>query len=283
MENNIAGLRFPLSVLCAAVLLSGAAPSARAWDDPHDHGWQLQVGDPSAAGCETWEFTAQTPNTKTDKLITAGQQCASFPDQSGTMQTYCRPTGQYFTRSVTVNIGARALQPWEKEELNVCLDQTGTATIDTSGMLYQYTTSEQDSQPFLGTASSVFTLTPGAKLPSAPSTDEIAVQSSGKSDAGGAVIVLVDNRAAYFKGETITFSISGMLIPVITPGEPADQVIGSFLNFDASMTMPVAPTYQIPIPQATKSGNYTVTITFSRQGPLSTGTTAATVAGFTLP
>lgn len=282
MKRNL-GVGVWLGLLCAAVLSAGISPvRAQDWnhrdDDRRDEGWQVQIGNPADADCETWEFTAQTPSTRTEKLFSQGRECADFPDRTGTMRTYCRPTGKTYSRNVTVGIGARALQPWEKEELKVCLDQFGTATIDTSGMVYEYTASSKDSNPFLGTASTAFTLTPGAKKPSAASSDEITVAS-----ASAAKLVLADGRADYFKGEKITISIDGMLIPTLTPDMPVDQLLKSFLNFKASQTFDVAPSYEIPMAGATRPGKYVLTITFSRQGPKSSPASASTVATFTIP
>jgi hypothetical protein len=294
MKRNL-GVAFLTGLLCTALLASGAS-SARAQDwngrggdhdggDRHDGdrdrgdggGWQYQYGDPDDADCQTWEFTSQTPSTKTDKMITEGRECRMSPSDRGPVGE-CRGTGKFFTRNVTVNIGARTLQPWEKEELKVCLDQSGTASVDVSGMLYEYAVASQDQSRFLGTDSTIFTLTPGAKKPSNPSFDELTVVS-----AAAAKLVLADARADYFKGEKITISIDGMLIPVITPDMPADQVLKSFVNVKASKTFDVAPSYAIPMAGATAPGKYVLTITFSRQGPLSSGATASTTAMFTIP
>jgi hypothetical protein len=285
--------------LCAFALMSGIVP-ARAQDRrPGDHdwhdggrqegdrrdgdrrdddGWTLQYGDPADAGCTTWEFTAQTPNTKTDKLITAGSECRLFPDDQGVMRNYCRSTGKYATKNVTVNIGSRALQPWEKEELKVCLDQYGTATVDTTAMLYAYTVASQDRSVFLGTDQTIFTLTPGAKKPSVASSDEISVQS-----AGAAGLVLADKRADYYKGEKISFSVSVMLLPTITPDMKPEDIIKAFLNFTVAKTFDTAPTYNIPIAAANRPGTYVVTINFTRQGPLSSADAVSTTTQFTLP
>ena len=292
------GVGFWLGLLCAAALTTGASPArAQDWNgrpgdqhggdqrdgrgdgDRHDGGgWQVQFSDPADADCETWEFTAQTPSVRTERLFAQGRECATFPDDTGVMRNYCRPTGKMASRNVTVNIGARTLQPWEKEELKICLDQFGTASVDTSGMAYEYATASKDSNPFLGTASTAFSLTPGAKKPSAASADEISVQTT----AAGKV-VLADGRADYFKGEKITISIDGMLIPVITPGMPTEDLLKSFLNFKASQTFDTAATYEIPMAEATRPGKYVLTITFSRQGPLSSGAAASTMATFTIP
>ena len=277
-----------LGVLCTAALTAGASP-VRAQDrngrpgDRNDgdrrdgDGWQPQFGDPNAADCNTWEFTSQTPSTKTDKLITESRECRLFPNDQGVMGNYCRSTGKFAARNVTVNIGARTLQPWEKEELQVCLDQFGSASVDVTGMVYDYTVASQDQSHFLGTDSTIFTLTPGTKKPSAASADEITVVS-----AAAAKLVLADARADYFKGEKITVSIDGMLIPTITPDMPPDQLLKAFVNFKTSQSFDVAPTYAMPMPGATRPGKYVLTITFSRQGPLSTGA-ASTTATFDVP
>ncbi|MFI5345077.1 MAG: hypothetical protein ACHQ51_01770 [Elusimicrobiota bacterium] len=286
-----------LFLMCAAVLAIGAV-QARAQDrggrggdwhdgDRHDgdhrdgdarDGWQQQIGDPADADCETWEFTAQTPSVKSGKMFAQGRECANFPDDSGVMRNYCRPTGKMFARNVTVSIGTRALQPWEKEELKVCLDQYGTASLDTAGMLYEYTTASKDSNPFLGSPSTAFTLTPGAKKPSVADSGEISVTA-----AGSGKLTLADARADYFKGEKISISVDVMLMPVMTPGMSPEDLIKSFLHFTVSKTFDVAPAYEIPLDQATKSGQYMLTITFSRQGPLSSPGSASTIATFTQP
>lgn len=247
-------------------------------DDDGDAGWQVQIGDPASADCETWEFTAQTPSVKTGKLITEGRDCADFPDSTGTMRAYCRPTGKFATRAVTVAIGARSLQAWEKEELKVCLDQYGTATVDTTDMAYDYTVASKDSNPFFGTPSTAFTLTPGAKKASTVSSDDLTVAST----AGGA-LVLADAKADYFKGEKITISVDGMRTPTITPGMSPEDLIKAFLTFKTSQTFDTAATYRLPLTAATRPGQYVLTITFSRQGPLSTDAAASTVATFVLP
>lgn len=228
--------------------------------------------------CVTWEFTAQTPNTRTDTVGGEEMSFDCYTDNTGTQ--YCRPTGNYFSRKVTVNIGTRQLESWEKESLKVCADSGSSARVDTDGMLYQYTVSSQDHNGFLGFGSyTEFTLTPGAKKPAQPDSKELSVASV-VSAQDGVRLTLNDARAQYFQGEQITITADGMRIPEITPDMPVQDVLDSFTQFKVTGTFSVAGSYQLKLMDKPKPGKYMVTITFSRQGPLSSGASADVIETF---
>ncbi len=228
--------------------------------------------------CETWEFTAQTPNTRTEK-ITGEEQ--SFDCYFNNGMQYCRPTGNYFSRKITVNIGDRKLESWEKESLKVCLDSAHSARVDTSGMIYEYAVSSKDNDGFFN-SSTVFTLTPGAKKPAQPDANELSMTFAGVTTAGDVRITLKDTRADYFKGEKITINADGMNIPEITPDMPVDQVLNSFVKFNVTAAFDVAGSYELKLMDAPKPGKYVVTIKFFRSGPLSSGAETSTMETFEL-
>ena len=255
------------------------------WDNhPGNHdGWDSHDGYPYSPvypelNCRTWEFSAQTPNTRTEEL--SGEE-PSFDCYMNNGVQYCRHTGRYFTRKITVNIGPRALETWEKENLKVCLDPGNSPRVDTSDMLYQYTVNSQDHDGFFFGHATVFDLTPGLKKPSNPDSKELSVNSVGVTAAGDVRLVLNDNRAMYFKGEKIDISVSGMNIPDMTQLTP-EGIANSFVEINAQGSFDVAPSYDIKLMNAPKPGKYMITIKFTRRGPLSTGAEASTIESFDL-
>ncbi len=225
--------------------------------------------------CTNWEFTAQTPNTRTEKVI--GEDPSNdcyFKDGV----KYCRSTGKMFSREVTVNIGARRLETWEKESLKVCLDSSVSARLDTGGMLYEYQVNEENTSSIFKKAT-IFTLTPGAKKPSKPDSHELSVASVGAGPAGDLRLVLTDTRADYFKGGKIEIIVDGMSVPVIGQGSPLD-ILDSFVTVKANGSFNVAPTYELKIADKAKPGQYVVTIGFTRTGPNASGEKASTTEIF---
>ncbi|HAH31067.1 MAG TPA: hypothetical protein DCL44_02000 [Elusimicrobia bacterium] len=232
--------------------------------------------------CRTWEFTAQTPNTRTEKITTEEQGTNCYVN-NGT--TYCRPTGKYLSRKVTVNIGARQLESWEKESLKVCLDSGYSASVNTDEMLYEYTVAseDKDNNGFFGLGdehSTVFTLTPGAKKLANPDSKELSIQATEIGEGGALFMTLVDARADYFKGEQITIGVEGMNVPEISSGMPVNDLLNAFVNIKASVSFPVAPLYNIKLTDKPKPGKYIVTITFTRRGQLSSSESASTTEYF---
>ena len=228
--------------------------------------------------CRIWEFTARTINTRTEEF--SGEEQDDCYTENG--QTYCRPTGNSFSRKITVNIGARQLESWEKESLKVCLDSEFAPRVDTSGMLYYYTVGSQNNDGFFGARSTVFTLTPGAKKPSNPDSKELSMTFAGITTSGDVHMTLTDNRADYFKGEKITITADGINIPDINSNAPVGDIIDSFVKFNVTNTFDVAGSYDIKLMDVPKPGKYMVTLTFSRTGPNSSGATASTIESFEL-
>ena len=228
--------------------------------------------------CRVWEFTAQTANTRTEEFRGEEQGTDCYVNNG---QTYCRPTGRYFSRKITVNIGARQLESWEKESLNVCLVSEYFPRVDTSGMLYEYTIASQDNDGFFGRATT-FNLTPGAKKPANPDSNELSMTFVGITTAGDVRMTLADSRADYFKGGQITIKADGTNIPEINPNMPVDEVLASFVKFNVTNIFDVAGSYEIKLMDAPKPGKYIVTLTFSRTGPNSSGGTASATESFEL-
>ena len=258
----------------------GPHPGPQPWNPPPPppHPYEPVYSD---MNCQTWEFTAQTPNTRTENITGEEQSFDCYTDNNGTR--HCRPTGKYFNRKITVNIGDRKLESWEKESLKVCLESPSSPRLDLAGMLYQYTVASKDNSGFLGFDDSTeFTLTPGAKKPSNPDSKEISLAAVEVSPAGGVVMTLNDTRAEYFKGEKITINADGMNIPTIDPNMPVDDILNSFVTFKVSGTFDVGPTYALKLMDAPKPGKYIVTVKFTRMGPLSSGQSAQTTEGFDL-
>ena len=252
------------------------------WNPPHPppmpHPYSPVYPD---MNCQTWEFTAQTPNTRTEKLLEEEQSFDCYTDHKGTQ--YCRPTGNYISRKVTVNIGPRKLEAWEKESLKVCLESARTVRLDTAGMLYEYSVTSKDHDSFFGTDSTEFSLTPGAKKPSNPDGKELSMTSIGVAPSGELMLTLSDARAGYFNGEKIDISVDGMRIPVIDPNAPIQDILDSFLNIKTQASFDVAPTYTLKLLDKPKPGKYTITVKFTRRGPLSSSASASTMEIFDLP
>ncbi|MEI7527459.1 MAG: hypothetical protein WCK76_00835, partial [Elusimicrobiota bacterium] len=227
--------------------------------------------------CVTWKFTAQTPNTRTEKVTGSKKDCHLGAD----LQYYCSDSSEYFSRRITVNIGERKLEAWEEESLKVCLDSPSSPTLRLGGMLYEYAVASRNSSGFLGAnAATVFTLTPGAKKPSAPDSQEISVGSVVAAD-GGVYMTLNDARADHFKGEKISIKAEGMKLD-IDHTLPVDQMISSFVNFKVSGSFEVGSSYILKLMDTPKPGKYAVTVTFSRNGPLSNGASAEVMETFDL-
>jgi hypothetical protein len=254
----------------------GNHPGPQPWDNHNHHPYSPVYSD---MNCRTWQFTSQTANTRTEELTGEEPGFDCYTD-NGTQ--YCRPTGNYFSRKITVNIGPRKLESWEKESLKVCLDSAYSARVDTSGMLYEYAVDSKDNDGFFGSHFTAFTLTPGVKKPSNPAANELSINSVGAGSAGDVRLVLNDNRADYFSGEKIDISIDGMNIPNIDTGAPVQDILNSFVNIKVKGSFDVAPTYEFILMNKPKAGKYVITITFSRRGPLSSGAAANTMGTFEL-
>ena len=226
----------------------------------------------------TWQFTAQTPDTRTEKVTGSKKDCYLGSD----LQYYCNSSGsEYFSRKITVNIGERKLEAWEKESLKVCLNSPSSPTLRLEGMLYEYVVTSKSSSGFLGTnAATTFTLSPGAKKPSAPDSKEISVGSVVAAE-DGVYITLSDARADYFRGEKIAIKADGMKLD-IDHTLPVDQLVNSFVNFKVSGTFDVGYSYVLKLMDTSKPGKYAVTVTFSRTGPLSNGASADVMETFDL-
>lgn len=225
----------------------------------------------------TWKFTAQTPDTRTEKVTGSRKDCYLGAD----LQYYCSDSSAPFSRKITVNIGERKLEAWEEESLKVCLDSPSSPTLRLGGMLYEYAVASRNSNGFLGAnAATTFTLTPGAKKPSAPDSREISVGFVVAAD-GGVYLTLNDARADHFKGEKISIKAEGMKLD-IDHTLPVDQMINSFVNFKVSGSFEVGSSYILKLMDTPKPGKYVVTVTFSRNGPLSNGASAEVMETFDL-
>lgn len=114
--------------------------------------------------CQTLVFNAETPLTVTREMNMReyGEECQSYGYNYGySGPGYCRPVSYYHKRKVTVNVGARLLKPWETERLEVCMEAPKRVTVDTRGMVYDYTVDTDNQEGFLGlNRRTTITLTP---------------------------------------------------------------------------------------------------------------------------
>ena len=236
----------------------------------HEADYQLVTKDNN---CVNWQFTAQTPNVRTEEVIgeTEGFDCYWKGSDK-----YCRPTGEYFTREITVDIGPRKLESWEKESLTVCLESQTSPRLDTADMLYEYSVAEENTSSFFKKATK-FTLTPGAKKPAKPGRNELTVASAGAGPAGELRLVLNDTRAGYFTGEKIDVTIDGMKVP--DPNAPIEELL-NFVTISAHGSFAVAPTYEFKLLDKAKAGQYVIKVKYTRSGPLSTGEASSTTEIF---
>ena len=254
---------------------------------PHNPGWDNHNPPPPQynfggykESCRTMTFNAQSPLSVTEDMIMEeyGNECQSW--NYGGPQ-HCTPSSKYHKRKVTVNIGPRNLEAWETERLEVCMKGPSFVTVDTKGMLFDYSVSERKDDG-LFRRSTIFTLTPGAKKPAQADAKELTMTFAGITSSGEVRLTLKDNRADYFRGEKITITADGMNIPEITPNMPVDQVLNSFVKFNVTQAFDVAGTYELKLMDAPKPGKYVVTIKFFRSGPLSSGSEASTMETFEL-
>ena len=229
--------------------------------------------------CNTIQFNAQSPLTVTQDMIMeeVGTECQS--NNYGGNQ-YCTPSTKYHKRKVVVNIGARKLEAWETERLQVCMKSPDYVTADVSGMLYEYSVASQNHDTFFGGHKTSFMLTPGAKKPAQADGKELSMTFAGITTAGDVRMTLADNRADYFRGEKITITADGMNIPNFTPDMTPDQIINAFVKFNVTVAFDVNGTYELKLMDAPKPGKYMVTIKFFRSGPLSSGAVASTIESF---
>lgn len=227
--------------------------------------------------CRSMEFTSQSPNSVTHDMIVEEQSYDCY--MNGSTQ-YCRPTGKYLSRKVTVNVGPRKLESFEKETLDVCLDNFNTASLKLDGMLYQYAVASQDHDGFFGGRSTTFDLTPGAKKPSNPDGKELSVSFAGLTTAGEIHMTLTDSKAAYFAGGRITITADGMRLGTVDPDAPIQDVLDSFVQFKVTNTFDVAGSYDLKLMDKPKPGKYVVTLSFFRAGANASGASASTMEMF---
>ena len=227
--------------------------------------------------CRSMEFTAQSANSATLDMTVEEQSYDCY--MNGSTQ-YCRPTGKYLSRKVTVNVGPRKLESFEKETLDVCLDNFNAASLKLEGMLYEYSVTSQDHDGFFGGHDTTFNLTPGAKKPSNPDGKELSVSFAGVTAAGDVRLTLADSKAAYFAGGKITITADGMRLGTVDPNAPVQDILDSFVQFKVTNTFDVAGSYDLKLMDAPKPGKYVVTLTFSRSGANASGASASTVEMF---
>lgn len=231
--------------------------------------------------CQTLTFTAQSPLSVTREMTMRefGEECQSYNyNYSYGGHGYCRPVSNYHSRKVTVNIGPRQLESWETERLEVCMEAPKRVTVDTAGMLYNYTVDTKNEEGFLGfNRRTTITMTPHAKKPSQPDSKELSVAFAGTT-SNGTVLMINDNRADYFRGERITITAEGMRLPGGNIQDmPVQDLLDSFAKFNITRTFDVSRAYEIRLMDAPRPGKYMVTLKFYRSGPLSSGATASTM------
>lgn len=228
--------------------------------------------------CRTLQFNSQSPHsvTETMTLEEYGEMCQPW----GTGHSkYCSPVTKQHRREVTVNIGPRKLESWETERLEVCMTRPEQVGADTAGMLYEYAVSARSDDGLFKRAT-VFTLVPGAKKPSQPAATDLIMTFAGITSAGDVRMALQDRRAEYFNGEKITIAVEGASLPEISLHMTPEQVMASVTKISVTAAFDVAQSYEIKLMDAPKPGKYSVKVTFSRSGPLSSGTEATLDAAF---
>ena len=261
-------------------------PSQPHYPPPYNPGWdnhnqptpQYHFGG-YRESCRTMEFNAQSPLSQTLDMIMDeyGEDCLSY---NHGYTGPCRPATKYHKRKVTVNIGPRNLEAWEKERLEVCMKGPSYVTVDTSDMVYDYSVTERKDDGLFRRAT-IFTLTPGAKKPAKPDSEELTLTFAGITTAGDVRLTLKDNRADYFRGERITITADGMNLPEIDQNMPVDQVLNSFVKFNVTKAFDVAGSYELTLIKApVKPGKYFVNVDFFRSGPLSSGETTGITETF---
>ena len=231
--------------------------------------------------CRTLSFNAQSPLSVTqDRLIEEfGKNCRSF---NGTVsEEHCTPVSKFHERKVTVNIGARKLEGWETERLDVCLTSPDDVTVDTSDMLYEYSVALKNDDNIFNSAT-VITMVPGAKKLAKPDSKDLSVAFAGTTAAGDVRLILKDERADYFKGEKMDISVTGTNIPDINPSMTIEEVLAAFVTVKVQGSFDVAPSYEIKLLDKPKAGKYVVTVLFTRRGPLSSGESASLPVVFDL-
>ena len=228
--------------------------------------------------CRTLQFNSQSPLsvTETMTLVEYGEMCQSWGAGNS---KYCSPVTKQHRREVTVNIGPRKLESWETERLEVCMTRPEQVGADTDGMLYEYAVSAKSDDGLFKRAT-VFTLVPGAKKPSQPAAADLAMISAGLTSAGDVRLALQDRRADYFRGEKITITVEGASLPEISLTMTPEQVMAAVTKISVTATFDVAQAYELKLLDAPKPGKYSVKVTFSRSGPLSSGTEATMDAAF---
>jgi hypothetical protein len=248
------------------------------WDNHHDQPTPQYHFGGYRESCRTMDFNAQSPLSQTMDMIMEeyGEECMSY---NHGFSGPCRPATNYHKRKVIVNIGPRALEPWETERLELCMTSPRVVIAKTDGMVYNYAVSSRDNDG-LFRRETIFTLTPGAKKPAQPSAKELSMEFAGVTASGDVRLILRDNRADYFRGEKITITADGMNIPQIDQNTPVDQVLNSFVKFNVTKAFDVANVYELKLMDAPKAGKYVVTIKFFRSGPLSSGAEASTMESF---
>jgi len=228
--------------------------------------------------CRTLRFNSQSPLsvTETMTLVEYGEMCQSWGAGNS---KYCSPVTKQHRREVTVNIGPRKLESWETERLEVCMTRPDQVGADTDGMLYEYAVSARSDDGLFKRAT-VFTLVPGAKKPSQPAATDLAMTFAGITPAGEVRMTLQDRRADYFMGEKITIAVEGASLPEISLNMSPEQIMAVMTRMNVTAAFDVAQSYELKLMEAPKPGKYSGKVTFSRSGPLSSGTEATMDAAF---
>jgi len=228
--------------------------------------------------CRTLQFTAQSPLTVTETMTLEefGENCVRWG--SGDSH-HCSPVTTTHRREFTVKLGQRKLESWETERLVLCMKDPETIEANTAGMLYDYAvTAAKDDSMFKH--ATLLTLTPGAKKPSSPASKDLLMTFAGVTRTGEVSMTLLDTRAEYFKGEKITITVEGASLPQISLALSPEQIQAAVTQISVTRIFDVAPSYEIKLLDAPKAGKYAVKVTFSRNGPLASGTEATTAAAF---
>ena len=229
-------------------------------------------------GCRTFQFTGQSPLTINEVMTLEefGENCERWGNGDS---HHCSPVTTTHRREVTVKLGQRKLENWETEKLELCMTDPGNVEAHTDGMAYNYTVANTNDDSMFRHAT-LITLTPGAKKPSSPASNDLVMTFAGVTKTGEVSISLWDTRADYFKGEKITISIEGASLPQISLDMSPEQIQANVTKISVTRIFDVAPSYEIKLMDSPKPGKYAVKVTFSRNGQLSSGTEAATDGAF---
>jgi hypothetical protein len=222
------------------------------WDH-HGNDWDRHPYQPPYNGpvneCSDWTFKSDTPNPFTNEIY--------FYDYQG----------QIHDQKVTVNIGARDLEPWESETITVC-----PGFLSTDKSLFNYSVTRKDTSGFgsffTGTKSYEYTLVPTGRKSYTPDANGLSMVSGGATPAGKVAITIADKWSQMYQGQQIVLTAKVMRIPSDVQNLPPQELLNALKETTVTAGFAVAPQYAMTLFDSVLSGTYTVTVTYLRDGQL---------------